>query len=86
MTNQEIINACKGFEFYTNSISKEMNEYIKKNYTLVNTDYADKKGGNWYMVYREDNDAKYGSYMIEPYLKLMRGRTFWEFYGGGVVD
>lgn len=80
MTNEEVIKLCESTKFHLVCISKEMDEFIKKNYTDGNDD------GKFYKVYREGNDAKYGHYMINPHTMHKRNSTFDEFYGGGIVD
>lgn len=79
MTNQEIITHCESSKYHLVVISKEMDDFIKKNYTEGND------AGKFYKVYREGNDAKYGHYMINPHTMHRRNSTFDEFYGG-IVD
>ena len=86
MTNQDIINATKGFYSGSNCVSAEMWQFIKTNYKPVDSDYGEKHGGTWHRVYCQGYDCKYGTQMIEPSLMLRRGTTFSEFYGGGIVD
>lgn len=79
MTNEEIIKkVCNAHHIV--SVTKEMDDYIKQNYTKGDDD------GKFYKVYREDNDEKYGHYMINPLTMHWRNSTFDEFYGGGIVD
>lgn len=80
MTNEDVIKVCESAYFHIICISKEMDDFIKKNYTEGNSE------GKFYKVYREGNDAKYGHYMINPHTMRRRGSTFSEFYSGGIVD
>lgn len=80
MTNDDVINKVSNYKWGIQSISKEMDEFIKQNYTEGNSE------GKFYKVYREGNDPKYGHYMINPETMKWRNSTFDEFYGGGIVD
>lgn len=66
------------------TISDELNDYIHKNFKRVDTN--DTAGRKWCRVVRSGNDEKYGSFMVSFDTKEYRGRTFDEFYGGGIVD
>lgn len=66
------------------TISDELDDYIRKNFKKIESD--DTIGRNWCRVVRDGNDEKYGSYMVSFDTKEYRGRTFDEFYGGGIVD
>lgn len=80
MTNDDVIKRIESQgKFGIQSITKEMDEFIKKNYTKGNSD------GKFYKVYRDGNDAKYGHYMVNPRTMYWRDSTFDEFYGS-VVD
>lgn len=79
MTNEEIKNYCESYGYSCICISREMDDFIKKNYTEGNDN------GKFYKVYKEGNDAKYGHYMINPDTQHRRSSTFDEFYGG-IVD
>lgn len=80
ITNEDVIKTVVNAIFPCICISKEMDKFIKENYTEGNSE------GKFYKVYREGNDAKYGHYMINPNTMRRRGSTFDEFYGGGIVD
>lgn len=80
MSNQEVIDKVTSCKWSCICISKEMDAFIRENYTKGNDT------GKFYKVYREGNDAKYGHYMINPITMHKRNSTFDEFYGGGVVD
>ena len=80
ITNEDVIKTVVNAIFLCFCISKEMDKFIKENYTEGNSE------GKFYKVYREGNDAKYGHYMINPHTMRRRGSTFDEFYGGGIVD
>ena len=77
------ITAIKGYRYNQASISDELDSYIKKNYKKVSS-YDDSQ--RWFKVHKAGNDAKYGSYMVCFDTKEWRGKTFDEFYGGGIVD
>ena len=79
MMNKEVINICESSKFHLICISKEMDKFIKNNYSEGND------SGKFYKVYREGNDAKYGHYMINPHTMHWRNSNFNEFYGG-IVD
>lgn len=80
MTNKDVIALCESSKYSLICISKEMDDFIHKNYIGGNDN------GKFYKVYREGNDAKYGHYMINPHTMHKRSSTFDEFYGGGIVD
>ena len=81
MTNNDVIAKIeKDGKFGIQSISIEMDEFIRKNYTECDSE------GKFYKVYRTGNDAKYGHYMVNPRTMHWRNSTFDEFYGGGIVD
>lgn len=80
ITNEDVIKRVVNAISPCICISKEMDKFIKENYTEGNSE------GKFYKVYREGNDAKYGHYMINPHTMHRRDSTFSEFYGGGIVD
>ena len=81
MTNEEVIAHIEANGKYgIQSISEEMDKFIRSNYTEGNSE------GKFYKVYRKGNDAKYGHYMVNPRTMCWRNSTFDEFYGGGIVD
>jgi hypothetical protein len=81
MTNDEVIAHIEANGKYgIQSISEEMDKFIRSNYTEGNSE------GKFYKVYRQGNDAKYGHYMVNPRTMCWRNSTFDEFYGGGIVD
>ena len=80
MTNEEVIAHIEANGKYSiQSISEEMDKFIRSNYTEGNSE------GKFYKVYRQGNDAKYGHYMVNPRTMCWRNSTFDEFYGG-IVD
>lgn len=81
MINEEVISHIEANGKYgIQSISEEMDKFIRSNYTEGNSE------GKFYKVYRQGNDAKYGHYMVNPRTMCWRNSTFDEFYGGGIVD
>jgi hypothetical protein len=81
MTNEEVITHIEtNGKYGIQSISEEMDKFIRSNYTEGNSE------GKFYKVYRQGNDAKYGHYMVNPRTMCWRNSTFDEFYGGGIVD
>lgn len=79
MTNNDVIKLVENAKYSCICISKEMNDFIKENYTEGNSE------GKFYKVYPEGKDAKYSHYMINPQTMKRRDSTFDEFYGG-IVD
>ena len=41
---------------------------------------------DWQKVYREGCDSKYGTIMVSHAMRAWRNPTFFEFYGGAVID
>lgn len=41
---------------------------------------------DWQKVYRERCDSKYGTMMVSHSMRTWRHPTFFEFYGGAVID
>lgn len=60
------------------SISDELNDYIKNNFTLVDRNNHDKTQ-KWYKLHAARNDSKYGAYMVCFDTKQRRSTTDDEF-------
>lgn len=60
------------------SISDELDDYIKNNFTLVDRDNHDKTQ-KWYKLHAARNDSKYGAYMVCFDTKQRRPTTHAEF-------
>lgn len=60
------------------SISDELDDYIKNNFTLVDRDNHDKTQ-KWYKLHAARNDSKYGAYMVCLDTKQRRPTTHAEF-------
>ena len=70
---------------------KRWNE-IKETYTFIENkgkyhmpDEC-KEHKDWQRVYRTGCDSKYGTIMVSDEMKAWRRPTFFEFYGGAVID
>ena len=74
MTNEDVIKKIEADgRFGIQSISVEMDKFIRENYTNGNSE------GKFYKVYRQGNDCKYGHYMVNPRTMHYRNSTFDEF-------
>lgn len=83
MKQEDIERMFRSFRKHNNCISRDADAYIKRNYTKI---AAERTKGQWYKVYPEHSDSKYGAYMVNPDLLAYREPTMLEFYGGAVVD
>lgn len=65
---------------------------IKNNYTYYENDgkydmpRECRKHDDWQRVYQQGCDSKYGTIMVSHEMRAWRHPTFFEFYGGSVID
>jgi hypothetical protein len=73
----------KKYPGYPDSVSKELYDYIKKNFT--NAGYQ-REGKGWQKVSIKGCDSKFSRFMLNTRKRQYGDVTMDEFYGGGIVD
>lgn len=67
-------------------ISSDKANRIRETYEYVDQDEGFTPSDDWKHVYPVGADSKYGTFVYSDKLKMWRGPTMMEFYGGAVVD
>lgn len=75
---ERLIEELESNPFSCKCLSGEMINYIRKNYTLIES--SSYQGRRWFMVYKVGTDSKYCHFMICPETKERRNDTADEFY------
>ena len=80
MDNEQVKKFFEERPQYSGSVSEEMWDFIKRNYHIGNSP------NKFFIICKRGADPKYCRMAVDPITMTMRGLTFDEFYGGGVVD